>query len=148
MKNTAKKTNTPVAIVHREPSVEEQIASPWGEGRTDAAGFTPVKHELFQLIKFWYRTAVEIEYFWYLYQCVGSERRLRHYANERFNALHALLGDAVTDRAIAEVENEFAKQEDKYFWQAFRTGKDLRRDHRGVPLKSKNRKCKPKHQKA
>jgi len=117
----------------RESSVD-QIATSWGEGREEVAGFVVSKCEIYQLAKHWYRTARDIEFFWFMAECIGSsERRERYCADARFNQIAEILGTNVTDRAIAEVEREFLEKE-PYYWRAFRSGIRLRRDGRGSPL--------------
>jgi hypothetical protein len=48
----------------RSDRLVDEIATPWNEGRAEVRGFASTKHEQFQLIKYWYRTAREMEFRW------------------------------------------------------------------------------------
>lgn len=77
--HAAGRKDVPAAAVPEQ--LADQIASPWQEGGEEASDFTPVKHELYLLLKHWYREARDTDLFFYVCQCYGgSEARLQHYA--------------------------------------------------------------------
>src|SRR5262249_51389342 len=127
-------TPDPVPQRLRDVPLAEQIATNEGEGLAVVPGLSLTKHEMYLLIKHWYREARDTEFFWYIAQCVGSiERRLKWYADGRFNAISSLLGPEATARAIAEVDQEF-RTKHPYHYRAFLGGVELLRDAEGCPF--------------
>src|SRR5215472_10713447 len=56
--------------------------------------FVPTRHELIQLVKYWARTAFDIEYEWFLYQQSGSsDRRRQPFALNRISRIQLVIGE-------------------------------------------------------
>ena len=97
--------------------------------------FVPTRHELIQLVKYWYGRLLDVDWYWFLYALTGSiEVRLRVFAYRRIGRAATAIGQEAVNRAIEEVREEFRKSTDK------RLGRSSRMEHRrnGKPLGSKN----------
>ena len=100
-----------------------------GEGGIEVPDFVPTRNELLQLVKYWERVTLEIEYFWFLYQQTGStDIRMRPFALRRINRIADVLGEEAVKQAIEEVYEEFRKREDPRLWDIFLNGSDEDRE--------------------
>jgi MacB-like periplasmic core domain len=83
----------------------------------------PTRHELIQLVKYWQREALEIEYWWFLFRQVGSsETRRRAFALRRVDRIWNLLGEEEVQQAVDGVYAEFGKNTDAMLWDVFLRG--------------------------
>ncbi len=87
--------------------------------------FLLTKHELLQLVKYWADVAIDLEYFFFLYEHGGSSQLGRcDFAWARVARIADLVGREEVQRAIEEVYAKFAKGTDPEAWHAFRHGTD------------------------
>jgi hypothetical protein len=71
-----------------------------GPGAEECSAFVPTRNELLQLVKYWAKIAIDIDYFWFCYEQSGSrEIRLEPFAWRRINRIAALLGNEVVAKA-------------------------------------------------
>lgn len=83
------------------------------------------KHELLQLVKYWADVAIDLEYFFFLYEQWGSSQVGRcDFAWARVARIADLAGKEEVHRVIEGVYAEFAKGADPEAWHAFRHGTD------------------------
>src|SRR5262245_57069626 len=91
-----------------------------GAGAAEVPGFTPTRHELRQLAKYWAETALEIEYDWFIYaQVGGTDMRLEPFAQRRIARIANLLGTEEVQKLVSEVEIEFGKKQYPRAWEIF-----------------------------
>ena len=82
-----------------------------GPGAEEIPSFTPTRHELIQLVMFWAETAIDLDYFAFLYESTGStDIRLRPFASRRINRIVDILGKDEVSRAIDVARAEFKKK--------------------------------------
>jgi hypothetical protein len=94
-----------------------------GRSATEIPEFIPTQHELLELVKYWTKVALGIEFLWFCYESPGSsDIRLRPFAYRRINRIAKCLGDAVVGRAFTDAREEFAKTVDARAWRIFRHG--------------------------
>jgi len=95
-----------------------------GDGAAEISGFVPTRDELLILAKHWAAVALDIEYFWFLYEQVGSsDRRIESFARRRVSRIAALFSDEAVTKAITAVEEQLGKKfgSSKY-WDIFLHG--------------------------
>ena len=98
-----------------------------GAGAQEFSDFHPTKHELITLAKYWAEIAIDIEYFWFLFQQSGSSDIRRHpFAWARVGRIRDLLGQEV-DAAVDEVYRTFGAKQDKEAWGIFLHGTSVQR---------------------
>lgn len=98
-----------------------------GLGAKEVEGFVPTRHELLTLVKYFAKTAIEDEYFCFLYACSGStESRRIAFAWRRVARIKQLLGNSV-DQAVDQVYKDFEKTEDQRYWKVFLSGSEQER---------------------
>jgi hypothetical protein len=99
-----------------------------GPGAGEVAGVIPTRHEVLELAKYWAKCAVHIEYWWFLFEQVGSSETRQHsFAWRRVNRIHELLG-ADVDKAVADVYEELGKGANPRYWEVFLHGNDEQRE--------------------
>jgi hypothetical protein len=109
-----------LGAVHAGPFVIGRIDEVNGSGAEEVP-FAPTKHELIQLVKYWTRTAFDIEYWWFLYQQYGSaESRQQSFAWRRINRIASAIGEADVKKAIDEITEELIKENEG--WRVFLRG--------------------------
>lgn len=87
-------------------------------GAEEITGYTPTKHELIQLVQFWYRELLGIHWKFFFSCRSGSyEARLGAFARRRIDRAEAMIGKEAVDQAIKEVRDKFkAKLDDARLW--------------------------------
>jgi hypothetical protein len=94
-----------------------------GNTAVEVPEFHPTHHELLQLVKYWKTVALDIEYFWFLFEQVGSsDTRQQSFAYRRINRIAVILGDEAVKRTIDEVYEEFGKKQNPKTWDIFLNG--------------------------
>ena len=97
-----------------------------GRGAEEIQGFIATRHELIQLAKYWAKKAIDIEYFWFLYEQTGSsDRRIRAFAWRRVSRIAELVGKEVNEavkQAYDEFGEGFKSAEGKRAWNIFLNG--------------------------
>jgi len=97
-----------------------------GAGAAEVAGYIPTRHELVQLVKYWYGRLLDDEWFRFLYGGWDSrEFRIGRFAPRRIRRAAAAIGQEEVDRAIKQVKDEFkANLNDTRLWEIFENGTD------------------------
>jgi hypothetical protein len=99
-----------------------------GHGAEEVKEFVPTRHELLQLAQHWARTAIEIEYDWFLYQdCSSSEWRQTSFAWRRVNRIARVIGEEEVNKAIEQVKTEMGENAGPKTWHAFWEGTEEER---------------------
>jgi hypothetical protein len=94
-----------------------------GRDAQEVPGFVATRHELIQLAKYWTKRAVDIEYFWFCCEQVGSsDRRIRTFAWNRVDRIADLLGEDEVNQAVQQAIDEYGKEQDPKVWSIFRNG--------------------------
>ncbi len=95
-----------------------------GRGAVAVPEFTASRYELLVLLKHWAEIQIDIEFWWFLYEQVGSdETRQDVFAARRVNRIADALADEESVRAaIDEVYEPYRKLFDGLGWKIF-TGK-------------------------
>ena len=82
--------------------------------------YTPTRHELQQLAKYWIERILDLDFYWYHTQCTGSsEWREREFAERRLNRLSRVLGRDVVQELEADVCDELRKRFGAESWDSF-----------------------------
>src|SRR5258708_3155089 len=72
-----------------------------GPGAEEIKGYIPTKHELIQLVRFWYRECLDNRWKFFSFgQSGSSESRLGRFAMRRIKRAKALIGAVAVDQAI------------------------------------------------
>jgi hypothetical protein len=98
-----------------------------GAGAQEFPEFRATKHELITLAKYWAEIAIDVEYWWFLYEQVcGSEVRRHSFARARVNRISGLIGEEV-DLAIEEVYQSYGARQNNKAWETFLHGSEAER---------------------
>lgn len=97
-----------------------------GAGAAEVAGYIPTRHELVQLVQYWYGRLLDDEWFRFLYGGWDSrELRIGRFAPRRIRRAAEAIGQEEVDRAIQQVRDAFkAKLNDTQLWEIFEAGND------------------------
>ena len=100
--------------------VDRNAGTAWGE----VQGFTPLEVELVELVKFWAREAIEMEFSqWANGIYGGSEGRTVRMGWFRVSQIEKLIGE---DEVKEAIETVLAKIKDKYgtdeYWTTYQSG--------------------------
>jgi len=99
-----------------------------GNSAAEVSGFVPTRHELIQLVEYWERKALEIEWFWFVSGQVGSsDTRQQAFARCRINRIWDLLEKEEIQQAIDRVYAEVGKDVDPRLWDVFLHGDEAQR---------------------
>ena len=93
-----------------------------GRGALEVPGFTASRHELLILLKHWLKVHLDIGYWWFCFDQVGSsDMRQRLFAAKRAKRIVAALqlDDDEFKQIDTEVVAEFAKTYDSTWWRVF-----------------------------
>jgi hypothetical protein len=96
-----------------------------GAGAAEAASYVPTRHEVAELVKYWYRRVLDNSWFFFICGGTGSsEWRARAFAGRRFDRAEAAIGRESVDAAIKEVHEEFRAKvvKDDRLWDIFEHG--------------------------
>lgn len=127
--NSARVTGRPSAETKGGTTWENSAAAEYPieeRQREEVGGYVPTRHELTQLVKYWYGRFLDEEW-WFFVTGVSGGRwiQLKHYAMRRIGLAAAALGEQAVDKAIEGVREEFkSKVSDARLWQIFETGTD------------------------
>jgi hypothetical protein len=87
-------------------------------------GFTPSRYELIEIVKYWHKQRIEIEWHEFVYFGGGLlDGSVVDFAENRIEQIRQVIGDDDVNKAMSDVEAEFSKTLDPRVWQIF-----LRRD--------------------
>jgi len=91
-----------------------------------APAYVPTRHELIQLVKYWYSRVLDDQWFFFTDGQTGSsEFRIEAFAGNRIARAAVAIGEEAVDQAIKEVREEFkAKLNDARLWDIFENGTD------------------------
>ena len=95
-----------------------------GDEAREIPEFTPTRHELLELVKYWTREATETRFFCWANQQSGStEIRLIPFASRRVGRIAELIGEdevnQAVDTVIATIGEEHGNDE---YWTTFQAG--------------------------
>lgn len=95
-----------------------------GPSAVEIVGYAPTRHELVQLVKYWYgRVLYDYWSFFVTSQTGTSEFRLRCFAERRINRAAAAIGQEAVDQAVKDVRDKFkAMVNDAPLWDIFEKG--------------------------
>jgi hypothetical protein len=99
-----------------------------GSGAEEVPGFVPTRHELIELVKYWYGRWLGNDYFYFLTGQTGStENRENPFAARRIDRIQTVLGQETVDRAIAAVMAKFSEGIAPETWNIFLNGDQAQR---------------------
>ena len=96
-----------------------------GPGAAEAAAYVPTRHEVVELVKYWYRRVLDNSCFFFIFGGTGSsEWRVSAFADRRFNRAEAAIGRESVDAAIEEAIEAFRTKvvKDDRLWHIFENG--------------------------
>ena len=94
-----------------------------GAGAEEIVGYTPTRHELIQLVKYWHGRLLDLQWFVFLYGQTGSDWiRLQNFAERRIGRAATAIGEGAVNQAIKEVRDEFKAKVDARLWDIFENG--------------------------
>ncbi len=100
-----------------------------GEGAEEIMGFTATRHELLELVRFWFREYMEVRTFCFLYAMSGStEWRTSIYSQNRLSRLEEAIGTEAFQEVIEQVEKEFESKLGAREWRIFKHGSKEERE--------------------
>jgi len=96
-----------------------------GAGAIEVPEYNPTRHELIQLVKYWAKVVLEIDYDFFLTGGVDNDfRRLEPFGCCRINRIEELLGKKAVERAVNKVYAEFGEKLNKMDWDSFLRAKE------------------------
>jgi truncated hemoglobin YjbI len=96
-----------------------------GAGAAEVAAYVPTRHEVVELVKYWYHRVLDNSWFFFLFGGTGSsEWRVKEFAGRRFERAEAAIGKEAVDAAIKEAREEFRTKvvKDDRLWDIFEHG--------------------------
>jgi len=96
-----------------------------GAGAAEAASYVPTRHEVVELVKYWYRRVLENSWFFFIFGGTGSSGwRVNEFAERRIGRAAAAIGEEAVDAAVTEVREEFRTKvvKDDRLWEVFEHG--------------------------
>ena len=95
-----------------------------GAGAEEVPQYVPTRHELLQLVKYWYGRVLDNDFFQFQYGgSASNEFRIGRFAPRRIRRAAAAIGQEAVDQAIKEVRDEFkSKLNDPRLWNIFESG--------------------------
>lgn len=95
-----------------------------GAGAEEVPKYVPTRHELIQLVKYWYGRVLDNDFFRFHYGGSDSgELRIGRFAPRRIRRAAAAIGQEVVDRAMKEVRDQFkVKVKNDRLWDVFENG--------------------------
>lgn len=95
-----------------------------GAEAVEVDGYVPTRHEVMQLVKYWYLRHLENSWDFFLTGQTGSsEFRLNRFARRRIARADAAIGEEAVDAAVKEAREEFkARDNDDRLWEIFEHG--------------------------
>jgi hypothetical protein len=102
-----------------------------GAGTAEAAAYVPTRHEVVELVNYWYRRILHNSWFFFVRGGTGSsEWRVKAFADRRFDRAEAAIGKEAVDVAIKEAHEEFRTKvvKDDRLWDIFEHGTEEQRN--------------------
>ena len=101
-----------------------------GAEAVEVGGYVPTRHEVMQLVKYWYLRLLDNDWFSFIYGGEGSsEIRVNGFACQRIDRAAAAIGQEAVDGAIAEAREEFrVKINHDRYWDIFENGTEEQRE--------------------
>jgi len=100
-----------------------------GDGGVEVPGFVATKNEILQLVRYWAKKIIDLDFWFFLYGCSGSsEWRTGAFANRRLDRISTLIGEEEVTKACKEAEQAFAKGVDQRAWKIFTEGTQEERE--------------------
>ncbi len=100
-----------------------------GPGAEEIQGFVPTRHELIQLVKYWAKVELDLNYFMFIDSTTESDwLRQTSFAQRRIGRIAELLCDDEVNKTIDEVYAEIRKTFDKRHWDIFLNGSEEQRE--------------------
>ena len=97
-------------------------------GAEEILGFTPIRQELIQIVKYWTEEALDLDFFMFIHDQVESHwLRESSFARHRIWRVAKILGEDEVRKAIDEVFTKFGKDLDKRTWDIFLHGTKAQR---------------------
>ncbi len=94
-----------------------------GKSAEEIPAFVPTRHELIQLVKYWIKEVLDLDFWWFLSQTTGStEIRVRPFAIRRINRIADAVGDDQVRKAVRDVTDEYAQKASRDEWIVFQYG--------------------------
>ena len=95
-----------------------------GAGAVEVNEFVPTRHEVMQLVKYWYLRYLENRFYYFIYRGEGStEIRVNPFARRRIDRAAEVIGAEAVEAAIEEAREEFkGKINDDRLWNIFENG--------------------------
>jgi hypothetical protein len=96
-----------------------------GPGAAEAAAYVPTRHEVVELVKYWYRRALDNSWFFFICGDTGSsEWRVEEFARRRVDRAETAIGRESVDAAIGEAREEFRTKvvKDDRLWEIYENG--------------------------
>ena len=94
-----------------------------GPGAEEIRDFTPTRHELIQLVKYWAEVEIDLSYFMFVHNTTGSDwLRKRSFAGHRIGRIAKIIGKDEVNKAVDEVYAKFGEKQDKRYWDIFTSG--------------------------
>jgi hypothetical protein len=106
----------------------DEVCGPEAE---EVRAYVPTRHELVQLVKYWYGRILHDNWAYFITSQTGSsEARLCAFSKNRIFRAQAAIGKEAVDRAIKEVSEEFRTKvvKDDRLWEVFEHGTAEQRD--------------------
>ena len=100
-----------------------------GPGAEEIRVFISTRNELIQLVKYWAKVKIDLNYFMFLYQQTGSDwRRETSFAEFRIGHIAKIIGNDEVDKAVEEAYAEFGERQDKRYWDIYLNGTEEQQD--------------------
>jgi hypothetical protein len=96
-----------------------------GNEAVEVPEFVPTKHELKEIVKYWFHQTLQNDFFFFETGCSGStEWRINIYAERRINRAAEILSEQELDELIADAERGFKKEYKipDEVWNIFKNG--------------------------
>ena len=96
-----------------------------GPGAAEVAVYVPTRHEVTELVKYWYRRVLDNSWCFFVYGGTGSsEWRIKTFAGRRLDRAEVAIGKEAVDAAIKEAREEFRTKvvKDDRLWDIFEHG--------------------------
>jgi hypothetical protein len=100
-----------------------------GHGAEEIQAFVATRHELIQLLKYWAKKAIDIDYDRFFYEQPGSsDRRVRAFGWRRVSRIAEIVGKEEGDEAVKQAYEEYGKGQHPRTWNIFLNGTAAERE--------------------
>jgi len=118
--------SNPVIALENEMFVADYVEEVNGPLAVEVQDFAPTRHELIQLVKYWAKDLIEVQYDGFF---IGPEfsidLRLDAFPRKRISRIAEVLGEEAVRQAIDQVYAEIGEKQDqrlKSLWEEFLNG--------------------------